>query len=171
MKDAWDEVMRDAAGGVEGEHYIERDDGHVETHKVGIYMLPFEKWSKAEQRAIKHVKGKVLDVGCGAGRVAIYLQVLGYDVVGSDLSPGAVEASKTMGLREAYVMSASELKFKDEVFDTVILFGNNFGVAGDEEQIVKMLKQLHKFTTHDAKILAGTLNPMYTDDPIHLSSS
>ena len=37
-----------------------------------------------------------------------------------------------------------------------------------EEQIVEMLKQLHKFTTHDAKILAGSLNPLNTDDPIHL---
>ena len=160
--------MRDAAAGVTGQYTIERDDGYAETLEVSDYIKPLEEWSEPERIAIKHVKGRVLDIGCGVGRVALYLQVLGYDVVGIDLSPGAVEASRTLGLREAHVMSASELEFKDDKFETVIMFGNNFGVAGDEKQIVKMLKQLHKFTTPDAIILAGTLDPLNTDNPEHL---
>lgn len=161
--------MRDAAAGVEGQYYIERDDGQVETLEVSGYMSPIEKWGEEERLAIKYVKGKVLDIGCGAGRVSLYLQVLGYDVVGIDLAPGAIEASRTLGLREAYVMSASKLEFKDVIFDTVVLFGHNFGVAGDEKRIVKMLKQLHKFTSPDAIILAGALDPLNTDNPKHLA--
>jgi len=168
MTDAWSEIMRDAAAGIEGQYFLERDDGYVDTLEVSSYISPIEKWDEAERLAIKYVKGKVLDIGCGAGRVSIYLQVIGYDVVGIDLAPGAIEASRTLGLRESYVMSASELDFKDEIFDTVVLLGNNFGVAGDEKLIVRMLEQLHKITTPDAIILAGTLDPLNTDDPIHL---
>ena len=47
------------------------------------------------------------------------------------------------------------------------MFGNNFGVAGDEEQIVSMLNHLRDVTAPDAIILAGSLNPLDTDDPVH----
>ena len=37
------------------------------------------------------ISGKVLDVGCGAGEHTILLTRLGYDVLGIDYSPNAVE--------------------------------------------------------------------------------
>jgi len=168
MVDPWSEIMKDAADGVIGEYYIEREDGRLETLQVSDYISPFDEWSELEQLAIKHVSGKVLDIGCGAGRVGLYLQILGHDVVGIDLADGAIKASKRMGLSRAYVMSASELKFEEDIFDTAILFGNNFGVAGDEGKIVRMLEQLQRFTAPDAKIVASTVDVLRTQDPEHL---
>jgi len=40
------------------------------------------------------ITGKVLDVGCGAGEHTIHLTTLGYDVLGVDLSPRAVEHAR-----------------------------------------------------------------------------
>ena len=168
MSDPWSEIMKDAADGVTGEYYIEREDGRVETLQVSDYIIPFDEWSELERLAVKHMSGKVLDIGCGAGRVGLYLQILGHEVVGIDLAEGAIEASRRMGLSKVYVMSASELTFEDDIFDTVVLFGNNFGVAGDETEIVKMLQQLHRFTAPDAKIIASTVDVSKTDDPEHL---
>lgn len=168
MTDPWSEIMKDAANGISGQYFIERDDGRVETYKVSDYIKPFSEWPEIEQQAIKRAKGKVLDVGCGAGRVALYLKILGHEVVGIDLAPGAIEASRIMGLSKVYVMSASDLKFERDVFDTVVLFGHNFGVAGDDKQIVAMLKQLHGCTTPDAIILANSSDPLNTDEPEHL---
>ena len=128
MTDAWSEIMKDAASGVSGEYFIERDDGRIETLQVMEYLNPFEKWCEPERLAMKHVSGRVLDVGCGAGRVALHLQNLGFDVVGIDLAKGAIEACTKLGLKNARVMSADELDFPDSTFDTVILFGNNFGI-------------------------------------------
>jgi SAM-dependent methyltransferase len=34
------------------------------------------------------VPGRALDLGCGAGRAVLYLQGLGYQVVGIDVSRG-----------------------------------------------------------------------------------
>ena len=168
MSDPWSEIMRDAAAGISGHYTIEREDGRVETLEVSDYRKPMEEWWEVERLAIKHVKGKVLDIGCGAGRVSLYLQNLGFDVIGIDLAAGAVDACKKLGLRKAYVMSASDLKFKYDKFDTVVLFGNNFGVAGDEKHIFTMLHQLYKFSTPDAIILAGSLDPLNTNDTEHL---
>ena len=69
--------MKDAVDGISGKYYIERDDGRVETLEVSDYIKPFSEWPEVEKLAIKYVSGKVLDIGCGAGRVALYLQILG----------------------------------------------------------------------------------------------
>ncbi len=168
MSDAWSEIMKDAAAGVSGEYYIERDDGRVETLQLSDYLSPFTEWSESERLAMKHVKGRVLDIGCGAGRVALHLQSLGFSVIGTDLALGAVDACKKRGLIEAYVMSAEDLKFPDAEFDTVILLGNNFGLLGDEEKIIEMLQTLHRITTSEGIIIAGSADVVVTDDIEHL---
>jgi ubiquinone/menaquinone biosynthesis C-methylase UbiE len=169
MTDAWSEIMKDAAEGIAGEYYIEREDGRIETLQVLNYNKPFSEWSEHERLATKHVKGKVLDIGCGIGRVALHLQNLGFQVVGVDLAPGAIDACKHLGLREAYVMSADQLEFPDAEFDTVILFGNNFGLLGEENKIIDMLKTLHRITSSEGVILAGAVDVEDTDDPEHLA--
>lgn len=160
--------MKDAADGVEGEYYIERDDGRVETLQILDYIKPFSEWSEPEKLALKHAKGKILDIGCGLGRVAIHLQNLGFQVVGVDLAKGAIEACRKLGLREAYVMSADNLDFPDAEFDTVLLFGNNFGILGIEDKVVEMLRTLHRMTSKEGVILAGTIDVEHTEDSEHL---
>ena len=113
MSDAWSEIMKDAADGVSGEYYIERDDGREENLKVSDYTRLFPEWSEPERLALKHVKGRVLDIGCGTGRVVLHLQNLGFSAAGTDLALGAIEACKKLGLKEAYVMSAGALEFPD----------------------------------------------------------
>jgi ubiquinone/menaquinone biosynthesis C-methylase UbiE len=36
-----------------------------------MYFAEYEDWPQVEQKAMEFVKGRVLDVGCGAGRHAI----------------------------------------------------------------------------------------------------
>jgi hypothetical protein len=62
MTDAWSEIMRDAAAGISGQYTIERDDGRIEILDINDYVSPFDKWSEVERLAIKHAKGRVLDV-------------------------------------------------------------------------------------------------------------
>jgi SAM-dependent methyltransferase len=169
MSDAWSEIMKDAVDGVPGEYFIERDDGRIESMQVLDYINPFDNWWEPEQLAMKHVSGKVLDIGCGAGRVALHLQNLGFSVVGVDLAPGAIAACKKRGLIDARVMSADKLDFPDSMFDTVILFGNNFGVLGDETKIIEMLRTLHRITTPEGIILAGSGDVVATDNEEHLN--
>jgi 2-polyprenyl-3-methyl-5-hydroxy-6-metoxy-1,4-benzoquinol methylase len=46
---------------------------------------------------MQFVKGRVLDVGCGAGRHSLYLQEKGFDVLGTDISPLASESASLGG--------------------------------------------------------------------------
>jgi SAM-dependent methyltransferase len=110
----------------------------------------------------------VLDIGCGAGRVSLYLQNLGHKAVGIDLALGAIEACKMRGVREAYLMSAAEIDFPDAIFDTIIMYGNDFGVLGSDQSIIDMLRTLYRITTPQGMILAGSADVVKTDIQEHL---
>jgi SAM-dependent methyltransferase len=94
------------------------------------------------------VQGKVLDIGCGAGRHSLYLQKKGFDVLGIDISPLVIKVCQLRGLKKAIVMSIEELDFEPNSFDTVIMMGNNFGLFGNfKKRLKRVLRKLHKITS------------------------
>lgn len=149
---------------------IERDDRFVDTgSEAGLYFRNYDQWSSFERQAIKLAAGRILDIGCGAGRHSLYLQKKGFDVTGIDMSPGAVKVCKLRGLKKALVRPITGVaKFKPNSFDTILMLGNNFGLFGSAKQAKVLLKKLYRITAPDGRIIAGTRNPFKTDDPNHL---
>jgi len=88
---------------------FERDDGYRSRSLVEAYFTPPAKWSKIERAAMKEVRGRVLDVGCGPGRHAVYLQRKGHRVVGIDASPTQVALARVRGVQEVYQASVQRL--------------------------------------------------------------
>ena len=118
---------------------------------------------------MKYVKGRVLDIGCGAGRHSLYLQGKGFDVTGIDNSPLAIKVCSARGLKKARLMSIRDIgQFEPRSFDTVIMMGNNFGLFGSYKLARALLKKLHRITSPDALIVAATRDPYTTNDPDHL---
>src|SRR5690349_16406171 len=77
---------------------IERDDNYIDTGSdEGLYFSEYKDWYDLEQQAINKARGRVLDIGCGAGRHSLYLQSKGFDVTGIDNSPGAIKVCKLRG--------------------------------------------------------------------------
>jgi SAM-dependent methyltransferase len=70
------------------------------------------------------IRSKVLDVGCGAGEHTILLTRLGYDVLGVDYSPHAVEMARQNAASkgvDARFDVADAMNLPDEpVYDTII---------------------------------------------------
>jgi SAM-dependent methyltransferase len=77
---------------------IERDDGFISAGDATRYFAPVEEWRTLERQACAEFTGRVLDVGCGAGRHASVLTAPGVDVIGADPSPGAVEVAQARGV-------------------------------------------------------------------------
>lgn len=147
----------------------ERDDGYFEAFTgPKAYFSEYEDWSPREKRAMEYVKGRVLDIGCGAGRHSLYLQKKGFDVLGIDNSPLAIKVCKLRGLTKAKVMPIEDVDFKPNSFDTIIMMGNNFGLFGSFKKARRVLKRFHKMTPKNAIIIAETLDPYKTDNPAHL---
>jgi len=67
-------------------------------------------------------------------------------------------------------MSIEEIhKFKQNSFNTIVMFGNNFGLFRNFKKAKQLLKKLHKITSENAVILAESNDPYTTNDPVHLA--
>jgi SAM-dependent methyltransferase len=170
-QDAFGHEMWDHFKGRGAYEVVERNDGYIDTAKVApeLYFAPFRAWPVVERRAIGYARGRVLDVGCGAGRVSLYLQDnRNLDVLGIDNSPLAVRVSKGRGLRKAALVALQDIRFPPNSFDTVVMFGNNFGLFGSRSRAKQLLRRLHRMTSADAILLAESNDPYQTDQPEHL---
>jgi SAM-dependent methyltransferase len=148
---------------------VERDDGYIDLGpETRLYFSNYEEWWPIEKKAMEFVKGRVLDIGCGAGRHSIYLQEKGYDVTGIDKSLLAIKVSKLRGLKKAEVIPIEKAKFKPNSFDTIMMIGNNFGLFGSFKKAQRLLRRFYKMTSKDALIIADTLDPYKTNNPYHL---
>jgi len=150
-------------------HSTERDDGYINEVDASMYFAPYDEWPEYEREAMLEARGRVLDVGLGAGRHSLWLQEKGHEVVGIDVSPLAVEVSRLRGVRDPRVMDATEMDFPADHFDTIILMGANLGIVGDVPVIQKVLSNLDRITKPDAIIVGSTRDPLKTGNPAHLA--
>ena len=149
---------------------VERDDGFI---TVGggpaTYFAAVRQWPSVERRAMRWVRGRVLDVGCGAGRGALLLQERGHPVTAIDVSPLAVEVARRRGVRDARVVPFERVDRRLGRFDCVVMLGNNFGLFRSAAGARAMLRRLHAITGDDARIVAASNDPYRTDDRAHLA--
>lgn len=170
-QDAYGHLLLAHLDGRPATEIVERDDGFIEAGAVGPagYFAPFRKWWKVERDALRFARGRVLDVGCGAGRVALHLQERGHDVVAIDVSPGAVEVCRRRRVRDVRELSVTQIDSTLGRFDTIVMYGNNFGLVANPRRAKWLLRRFRSITNDGALILAESRDPYGTDDPDHLA--
>ncbi len=167
IADVWGAILADAFAGKPAKEIVERDDGFVMAFDATYLLAPFEDWDDVdERRAMRFVRGRVLDVGCGGGRVCLHLQKHGLDVVGIDSSQGAVAVSKDRGVRDARVLDVDAINASLGPFDTVVMLGQNFGMLGSRTRARRLLERFARVTTPCGRIVAETFNPHTLDDEV-----
>jgi SAM-dependent methyltransferase len=158
-EDAFGQLLTDHLAGRRVVEVEERDDGCVFTGEPDYWVAPFRSWWSQERRAMRFVRGRVLDLGCGAGRVGLHLQSRGHEVVGIDVSPLAVEIARQRGLADARLGTLDSTLRTGERFDTILLLGNNLGLLAGERQGRHLLRKLARAATDRGRILAGSYDP------------
>jgi len=160
-QDAYGRAMMDWLEGNGGWEVVERDDGFVGLSSgPGIYHAEHRDWPAFEKRGIRFARGRVLDVGSGAGRVGLHLIAKGHEVVGIDNSPLAVEVCHRRGFAGAMVLPFQRISRKRlGVFDTVVMFGNNFGLVGGRRRARIRLRTLYGMTSDRGRIIAQSMDP------------
>jgi SAM-dependent methyltransferase len=173
MKDREDAFGHEVYDYLEGENeheIVERDDGYITvTNAPRLYFAGYDDWPAHDQEAMRHVAGRVLDIGCGAGRHCLYLQEQGLDVLGIDISPLAVEVCKRRGVKQAAVVPITRAGRSLGTFDTLLLLGHNIGLLGDYTRAQWLLRRFHAMTGEHALIVGASRDPYATTDPFHLA--
>lgn len=66
-------------------------------------------------------------------------------------------------------MTAQDLAFTPNSFDTVLLLGNNFGICGNITGTQCMMRQLYQITSGDGCVITSCRDVTKTSNPEHLS--
>lgn len=169
MADTFGEAFKNYLSGDRSPYIIRRDDGFVETRDVGIYFTKYPEWQEYEKEVLRYVQRRVLDLGAGAGRYALYLQEKGNEVHAIDISPGAVEVMKQIGVKNVYLMDLRKLDFPDNYFDSILMMFNYSSLAGTIEGTKNFLKVLCRISTPKGRIIITNRDPRQTDKPEYLA--
>jgi SAM-dependent methyltransferase len=134
-QDAFGRMLLDRLHDPTAVEFVERDDGYLDTGSAPDYFSEFRNWSSNVKQALRLVKGRVLDLGCGAGRHCLYLQRKGFDMTGIDSSPLAIRTCRLRGVCRAFSYSVEDLssvRVRRQLgrFDTIVMLGNNLGLLG-----------------------------------------
>ena len=152
--------------------FVERDDGYLDAGAGTQYFSGFPDWPDNVKRALRLARGRVLDLGCGAGRHCLYLQRKGLAVTGIDASPLAVKTCRLMGVRRVVNLAVEDLssarvRRRLGRFDTILMLGNNLGLLGGARKGTRLLRALHRITYPGALIIGESVDPYGTRKPWH----
>ena len=166
--DVYGALLVDLCSGKRATEIVERSDGYIMAFDARYLIAPFRKWDDSdERRAMRFVRGRVLDVGCGGGRVCLHLQERGLDLVGIDSSPEAIACSRQRGVRDARVLAIDAIDASLGSFDTIVFLGQNFGMLGSRPRARRILRRLARLTTTRGRIVAETFDPHALVEPVH----
>ena len=113
-----------------------------------------------EQKALQLAKGRVLDIGAGAGCHTLALQEKGFTVKAIDISPLSCEAMKLRGVKDAECINL----FDDHLgtgFDTILLLMNGTGIAGKIENLPALFLRLKALLNPGGQILIDSSDLKY----------
>ena len=129
---------------------------------VAYLFRSFAEMPQLEQKALQLAKGKVLDVGCGAGSHALYLQEKGFDVTAIDISANAIKACELRGMKKAKVQDIMQLE--GDQYDTILLLMNGAGMCGRLKNLPNFLQKLKSLLTDTGQILVDSSDIIYMFD-------
>lgn len=120
---------------------------------------------KYAELAVASKQGRILEAGCGAGRILRYYHGRGYDIVGVDFIKGAIEKLKQIDhTLQIEVGDITHLQFSDQSFQAVLAFGLYHNL---EHGLINALKETLRVLTPGGKVCASmradNLQTRFTD--------
>ena len=86
---------------------------------------------------------KILDLACGKGRHSIYLNEMGFDVTGADLSENSIAEAKKFENDKLHFEVHDMREKCTKKYDAILNLFTSFGYFENEEDNFKTLKSIH----------------------------
>ena len=130
---------------------------------VAYLFRNFDAMPIIEQKALQLAKGKVLDVGAGAGSHSLYLQnERNLDTTAIDISANAIKSCQLRGVKKAFVQDI--LTLENEKYDSILLLMNGTGIFGTLKNTPKFLQKLKSLLNPGGQILIDSSDIIYMFD-------
>ena len=127
---------------------------------VAHLFRTFSQMPRLEQKALSMAKGRVLDIGAGAGCHALALQEHGLEVKAIDISPLSCEVMKERGVKNAECVNLFNPQLQGK-YDTLLLLMNGTGIAGKLNRLSMLLNRLKELLAEGGQILIDSSDLKY----------
>lgn len=163
MKDLFGKAILDYQTGNDPQDLITETNISEPDEMSAAYLFrSFSEMPKIEQKALQLSKGKVLDIGCGAGSHSLYLQNdRKLNVTSIDISANAIQACRLRGLNQTQLADMMDF---DGKFDTILLLMNGTGIFGKLRNTSAYLQKLKSLLTKNGQILIDSSDIIYMFD-------
>lgn len=130
---------------------------------VSYLFRDYINMPEIEQKALDLSRGKILDVGCGAGSHSLVLQKNHLDITAIDISKKAIETCKARGIKQTKVCHILDLE-ENTKYDTILLLMNGTGIFQTLNETKKYLTKLKKLLNSGGQILIDSSDIIYMFD-------
>lgn len=127
---------------------------------VAHLFRTFNQMPRLEHSALSMAKGRVLDIGAGAGCHALALQERGLEVKAIDISPLSCEVMKERGVKDAECVNLFNPQLQGK-YDTLLLLMNGTGIAGKLNRLSMLLNRLKELLAEGGQILIDSSDLKY----------
>ena len=127
---------------------------------VAHLFRTFNQMPRLEQKALSMAKGRVLDIGAGAGCHALALQERGLEVKAIDISLLSCEVMKERGVKDAECVNLFNPQLQGK-YDTLLLLMNGTGIAGKLNRLPMLLNRLKELLAEGGQILIDSSDLKY----------
>jgi len=164
MKDLFGKAILDYQTNDSPEDLVtETSISEADDMSVAYLFRSFDEMPAIEQKALELAKGKILDVGCGAGSHSLYLEKeKNLTVTSIDISANAIKACHLRGLKNAKVQDV--LTLENEKYDTILLLMNGTGIFGKLGYVSNYLQKLKSSLTENGQVLIDSSDIIYMFD-------
>ena len=139
------EVFSDLAG-----------DEHI---PVSYFFREGEDLPDVEQKALSLSKGKILDIGAGAGTHTLHLLEQGKEVVALEKSQLCCDVMEERGVNE--IIQDDFYAYTGEKYDTILLLMNGIGIAGTNDKLPAFLNHCKSLLNKNGRILIESSDIIY----------
>jgi 2-polyprenyl-3-methyl-5-hydroxy-6-metoxy-1,4-benzoquinol methylase len=164
--DTYSQALKNYHDGKEPFNYeIVRDDGYSSIVPLSVFFDD-SGYSNIELLALDRCKGKILDVGAGAGRHSLELQRRKVNITAIDISHSAVDIMKNRGVEKIIhsdIMSLSNVKY-----DTLLMLMNGIGMVENPENLDKFLLKAKQLLSKNGVIIFDSVDVLKTENPKHI---
>jgi SAM-dependent methyltransferase len=119
-----------------------------------------DEMGELELKALELSKGRILDVGAGAGCHALALQDRGMEVTAIDVSPLSVEVMTKSGIDDARLVNLYD-ETLCEKFDTILMLMNGSGIIGKIANMPQFFARIDSLLAEGGQVLMDSSDLIY----------